>query len=265
MDGSSFDLKKSGIKKILVAEDVEMNQHLAKHILESHGLEVYIANNGHEALQLLENNTFDFVLMDVQMPEMDGIEATQHIRRLTDPVKSSIPIIALTANVLSEDIKKYRAAGMNDYLAKPFDESGLLLVISRNRMEDNVSRSALAPKKIPAPSGDKLYDLSMVQSIAGGDMGFIKKMVALFIETVPQNVQELIGNMRQENWQQVGKMAHKLKSTVDSMGIKSVHDDIRTIESNAKQQLSLHEIPALVYKVEEVINRCVEQLKAELV
>src|SRR5882672_6072245 len=98
MHGKVFDFSKAGIKKILVADDVEMNQYLAKHILESHGLEVSIANNGYEALQLLEQNSFDFVLMDVQMPEMDGIEATQRIRQLTDPLKSTIPIIALTAN-----------------------------------------------------------------------------------------------------------------------------------------------------------------------
>lgn len=273
MQRNAFDFKKAGIRKILVAEDVQINQDLARHILESHGFEVAIANNGYEALQLLEREPFDFVLMDVQMPEMDGIETTLRIRQLTDPVKSSIPIIALTANVLSEDIKKYRAAGMNDYLAKPFDESGLLLVISRNRGEDPVnitpagkkqkSNSAKTSAQPLSPTG-KLYDLSMVQSIAGGDAAFIKKMVLLFIDTVPQNVQELISSMHQENWVQVGKMAHKLKSTVDSMGIRSIHDDIRTIETNAKQQTALHEIPALVNKIDTVIGLCVEQLRSEI-
>src|SRR6202000_2586142 len=76
----------------------------------------------------------------------------------------------------------------------------------------------------------KLYDLTMVQSVSGGDEGFIKKMVALFIETVPQNIQELNKGLQTENWDHVGKMAHKLKSTVDSMGIQSIRQDIRAVE-----------------------------------
>jgi hypothetical protein len=93
-----IDYKSLGPRKVLVAEDVELNQYLARHILESWDFEVVIANNGREALEALEQSSFDCILMDVQMPEMDGIEATQHIRKLPDPVKANIPIIALTAN-----------------------------------------------------------------------------------------------------------------------------------------------------------------------
>ncbi len=110
---------------------MELNQYLARHILESWDFEVVIVGNGKEALDLVKKETFDCILMDVQMPEMDGIESTQHIRKIPDPVKASIPIIALTANALKGDSEKYLAAGMNDYLAKPFDEESLFLVISR--------------------------------------------------------------------------------------------------------------------------------------
>ncbi|HMH24133.1 MAG TPA: PAS domain S-box protein, partial [Puia sp.] len=127
-----LDYKSLGHKKILVAEDVELNQYLARHILESWNFEVVIAGNGKEAVELLGLADYDCVLMDVQMPEMDGIEATQRIRKLADPVKAQIPIIALTANALKGDSEKYVAAGMNDYLAKPFDEERLFRVIYRN-------------------------------------------------------------------------------------------------------------------------------------
>jgi HPt (histidine-containing phosphotransfer) domain-containing protein len=110
----------------------------------------------------------------------------------------------------------------------------------------------------------RLYDLSMVQSVSGGDEGFIRKMVALFIETVPQNVQDLKTAMQAENWEQVGKTAHKLKSTIDSMGIKSIRQEIRTVEANARQKEALQDIPALVANIDAVIRECIEQLQTEV-
>jgi PAS domain S-box-containing protein len=260
-----INYKSLGSKKILVAEDVELNQYLARHILESWDFEVVIAHNGREALELLLQDSFDCILMDVQMPEMDGIEATQVIRKLPDPVKSAIPIIALTANALKGDSEKYLAAGMNDYLAKPFDEESLFRVIYRN-LASLQTELSLSTKKYTGmiPANDKLYDLSMVRSVSGGDEGFIKKMVALFIETVPQNMRELTKAMEDGNWEQVGKTAHKLKSTVDSMGIKSIRQEIRTVETNARQKQSLEQVPPLVEKIGSVIDICIEQLRSEI-
>jgi CheY-like chemotaxis protein len=97
MPSTRTDKKLLG-KTILVAEDVEMNQHLIRHILESSGAKVIIARNGAEALEQVIKQKFDCVLMDVQMPEMDGIQATINIRKLEDPRTSVIPIIAITAN-----------------------------------------------------------------------------------------------------------------------------------------------------------------------
>lgn len=268
-----IDYKSLGHRKVLVAEDVELNQYLARHILESWDFEVLIVNNGREALEALEGTSFDCILMDVQMPEMDGIEATQRIRKFPDPVKANIPIIALTANALKGDSEKYLAAGMSDYLAKPFDEARLFRVISRNltRLQTPVE----APAPIAAhthnnntsnmiPGNSRLYDLSMVQSVSGGDESFIKKMVALFIETVPQNMQDLKNALKEENWDQVGKTAHKLKSTIDSMGIKSIRQEIRTVEANARQKEGLDAVPDLVATVDNVIKECIGQLQAEV-
>jgi hypothetical protein len=281
-----IDYKSLGPRKVLVAEDVELNQFLARHILESWDFEVVIAGNGLEAIEQLGKDAFDCILMDVQMPEMDGIEATHHIRSLSDPVKANIPIIALTANALKGDSEKYLAAGMTDYLAKPFDEERLFRVISRNltrtapasasapgpdiqstRTSSDDSRTVSTPKNNHnnmSSANQRLYDLTMVQSVSGGDEGFIKKMVALFIETVPQNMEDLKSALQAENWEQVGKTAHKLKSTIDSMGIKSIRQEIRTVEANAKQMESLTEIPGLVDLIDNVIKECIGQLQAEV-
>ena len=270
-----IDYKSLGPRKVLVAEDVELNQFLARHILESWDFKVVIAGNGLEAIEELGKDAFDCILMDVQMPEMDGIEATHHIRSLPDPVKANIPIIALTANALKGDSEKYLAAGMTDYLAKPFDEERLFRVISRNLTphipstitSSDDSRTDSTQKNNlnnMSSANQRLYDLSMVQSVSGGDEGFIKKMVALFIETVPQNIQDLKNALQAENWEQVGKTAHKLKSTIDSMGIKSIRQEIRAVESNAKQMESLADVPGLVDTIDNTIKECIAQLQAEV-
>jgi CheY-like chemotaxis protein len=258
MQATRTDKKLLG-KTILVAEDVELNQQLIRHILESSGARVVMASNGAEALEQIKKQNFDCVLMDVQMPEMDGIQATRNIRRLEDPRVSAIPIIALTANCQEEDLLKYEQAGMDDYLAKPIVEGHLLDTILSNSGSTKTGSKALG-----VSSENKLYDLTMIHSVSGGDLAFIKKMILLFIDTVPQNVQELVDATGLKNWEQVSKMAHKLKSTIDSMGIRSLHDQIRTIEINAKNQEQLEHMPSMVRNVEQVVSVCVQQLHKEV-
>jgi CheY-like chemotaxis protein len=111
--------------RILIAEDIPSNQLLILKFLEILGYEAKAVANGKEAITELNQNAYDLILMDVQMPEMDGYEATQQIRRLEDPLRKNIPILALTANSVEEDIKKCLEAGMNDFLSKPVKKSVL--------------------------------------------------------------------------------------------------------------------------------------------
>jgi len=255
-------------KKILLVEDGKLNQFIATQLLESWGCEVMIANNGREALVMLELNFFDCILMDVKMPELDGVEATELIRKFADPSKSSVPIIALTANALISDREKYVKAGMNDCIPKPIEEFKLFAGLVKNILKRDILASdgiiqGLMINETNQPE-EKIYDLTMVHSVSGGDTAFIKKMVRLFIETVPQNVAELKQSVETENWDQAAKLAHKLKSTIDSMGIRSIHQEIRSVESNAKQKANLKEVPLLVQKIESAIATCVRQLQAEI-
>ena len=121
---------KAAVKRVLIAEDNPVNQRVAETMLVGSGYEVIIANNGHEALEALERQNFDLVLMDVQMPELDGLEATRRIRSLEKPW-SNIPIIAMTAHAMSGDREKCLEAGMNFYLSKPFRKQQLLDVVER--------------------------------------------------------------------------------------------------------------------------------------
>lgn len=255
-----------GSRYVLVAEDVELNQYLVRHIMESWGFTVDIVNNGREAVDMIQKNNYDLVLMDIQMPEMDGMEATRAIRQLSDRKKAAIPIVALTANALKGDSEKYLAAGMNDFLPKPFNEQKLFMVIS-----NNLKTGAPAPAMNPmnetntsvTGSEEKLYDLNMVQTISGGDESFVKRMVQLFIETVPPSLADLQKETAQQNWLHVSKLAHKLKATIDSMGITRVKDVVRTIETNGKNGEELDKIPVQVQEVITVLEACMTQLKRD--
>jgi HPt (histidine-containing phosphotransfer) domain-containing protein len=110
---------------------------------------------------------------------------------------------------------------------------------------------------------EKLYDLSMVEMISGGDRAFIVKMVQLFIDTMPQNMKDLQGALDTQNWEMVGKHAHKMKSTIDSMGISLLKEDIRAVELNGKNKTNLEVIPALVAKVNSTLDQCIAQLKID--
>jgi CheY-like chemotaxis protein len=253
-----------GNRYVLVAEDVELNQYLVRHIMESWGFTVDVVSNGREAVNKIQENKYDLVLMDIQMPEMDGMEATRAIRQLSDPVKAAIPIVALTANALKGDSEKYLAAGMNDFLPKPFNEQKLFLIISNN-LKSSVKETIPMSESNTTVTGtqEKLYDLSMVQTIAGGDAGFVKKMVQLFIETVPPSLADIQKETGQQNWVNVSKLAHKMKATIDSMGIVKIKDVVRTIEANGKKGEEVDKIPEQVQEVIQVLEGCVQQLKKD--
>ena len=256
-----------GKKKILVVEDMELNQFIARHIMESWGFEVSMADNGSQAIAMVQRNNYDMVLMDIQMPEMNGMEATRQIRMMNDPAKAHLPIIALTGNSLHADSEKYIAAGMNDYLSKPLSEPKLFQVIAANLKNDKINSIQMKNNEFsePAPvSNQKLYDLTTIIEISGGDEEFVQTMVELFIDTVPANLKELNAALQNKNWEMVSKAAHKLKSTLDSMGIHSIGQDIRVIEQTAKTKESLENIPAMVSRINEVVVKCIDQLKKDL-
>ena len=251
---------------MLVVDDIEMNQQLAKHIMQSWGFTVDVAANGREAVEKVEKNNYDLVLMDIQMPEMDGMQATENIRQLKDVTKASTPIVALTANLLNGDGDRYLQKGMNDYLPKPLDEQKLFQLISKNLLDGPGPVSITEPLREESPeslSNGKLYDLTMIHGLSGGDEAFIRQMVELFVDTMPASIEELKTTLEQKQWDAMGKLAHKLKSTTGSMGMDSIKEEVKAIEQNCKKSENLEETPALVYKLIQVIDQTVVQLKQD--
>ena len=133
--------------RVLLVEDNEINQEIAVALLESMGAKVSVANNGQEGLDILEEKKFDVVLMDIQMPVMDGLTATELIRKHGRPEIRNIPIIAMTAHVMQEDKEKSKQAGMNEHITKPIDISEL-----RNKIIHCLSMATPTPATPPTPS-----------------------------------------------------------------------------------------------------------------
>lgn len=113
-------------KKVLIAEDSSVIQNLTKKILQIQNYEIFSAKNGLEVLSLLENDYYDIILMDINMPKMDGMECAEKIRALSDPKKSQIPIVAITGNARNYTLEEFKKVGINDYLQKPLNFDNLV-------------------------------------------------------------------------------------------------------------------------------------------
>ncbi|MCJ8166316.1 PAS domain S-box protein [Pontibacter sp. E15-1] len=253
---------------LLMAEDNEVNIFLAQSIVEGWGARIDIARNGVEAVELARQNTYDIILMDIQMPELSGIDATMQIRKLEDKAKANVPIIALTANALKGDAEKYIGAGMNDYISKPFEEEKLFMKIAALTTPQAPARSvSLAytdTARTHASQEGPLYDLSLLQKMSRGNQQFLNRTQELFIQTVPLTVEDLHQKHAASDWTGVSAAAHKLKSTIDTMQISTLKEVVRKVESDAKQGINLNRIGDAILLIDEVLQKVILQLQANI-
>ena len=247
--------------RILVAEDVEINQFLIKHILQSWGCNFTIVPDGLEAFDEVFNNDYDLVLMDIQMPVMNGVEATKRIRQLTDPVKASVPIIALTANALRGDNEQFIAAGMNGYIPKPFAAAQLLEIMEGVIATTNRSREVAAKDHKALPWAG--YELAKLHEMAHGDETFVANMAKLFINTIPPILSELKSGLNDKDWKAVSTAAHKLKSPFDALEIPNLYESICEVETAAKTGTSLEILPDRISELMRLSYNCIENLKRQ--
>ncbi|GHB79663.1 PAS domain S-box protein [Persicitalea jodogahamensis] len=241
-------------KRILIVDDNEMNRLVAATLLTNYGAETFEAGNGSGAIGLLRREPIDLVLMDVQMPVMDGIEATRIIR---DTISKEIPIIALTAYAIKGDDTRFIASGMSDYLSKPFEENQFIQVISRWLGSDN---SLPLPVDIPAPTKE-LFSLNKLNSIANGNQDFINKMINLFIDQSQLSLTELKAAFEKQDYETIRKVAHRLKPSVDTMEITSLKEKIRELEKFDEHSESFQELGKRLHYLEATLSDIVQKLR----
>lgn len=265
--------------RVLLAEDTPTNQKLAEYLLARRGHIVEIAKDGQQALEMVGRRDYDVVLMDVQMPIMDGLQATAAIRSLPDPVKAGLPIIALTAHALKEDAKRCLDAGMDAYISKPiradeFIELVELLGASEGEEEQFLSETPevvvsqdlndnpgnpVGEIEAPAAGNSSAFDLQIGVGKCFGKYEFFLDMVGGFFDEADDAIRFLQKARLQGNTDEVRRIAHRLKNTVVYLGAQPATDAISGVETAAKSG----DVPALDRALDRLGQR-LEELKVAL-
>ncbi len=223
---------------VLLIEDNQLNQILAKKVLEKHGFHVSIAENGLSGIERIKQGGIDLVLMDLQMPELDGYQATAIIRK---ELGLNIPIIAMTAHSIVGEKDKCLNAGMNDFISKPFKQNELIGKIYQHLRihPDLAGLNAAEGDRVP---GTPSLNLDYLHALSDGNKAFEMDMVDIFLKRVPEDISLLEEAFKENNYLKISELSHKLKS---SMGIFSRHDleaMLMKFDSSARQNVADLEI-----------------------
>ncbi len=246
--------------KVLVAEDIALNQLLMKTILDDFEFERDIADNGKIAIEKLKTTNYDIILMDLQMPEMNGFEATEYIR---NKMKSNIPIIALTADVTTVDLAKCRAVGMNDYIAKPVDERvlyskivGLIKKPIFIKAEDTMS-NCLGKKS-------RCIDLDYLNRRTKSNPELMMQMISLYLEQTPPLICAMKQSMKDKDWHSLYSSVHKMIPSFSIMGISIDFENMaKKVQEFANTQQQTDGIADLVLQLENICNQACAELEEE--
>jgi PAS domain S-box-containing protein len=249
--------------KVLAVEDMMLNQLLMKTLLDDFGFERDIASNGKIAIEKMKTTQYDIILMDLQMPEMNGFEATEYIR---NTLHSSIPIIALTADVTTVDLEKCMAFGMNDYIAKPIDERLLYskivnLVKKKEDQKKDDQEGPLKSFKQPTKSINLDYLIHRTKS----DPAIMIEMISLYLEQTPPLIIAMKENFQNKDWVGLHSAIHKLIPSFSIMGIHSDFENMaKRINDFAVHQQQIEHIPNLMLQLEQICHLACLELTAEL-
>ena len=249
--------------RILVVEDIALNQLLMKTLLDDFEFECDIASNGKIAIEKLQNNNYDIILMDLQMPEMNGFEATEFIRKNINP---TIPIIALTADVTTADLAKCKAVGMNDYIAKPVDEKllyskivGLVKKPETGKVHDNNLLGNGIDKKL------KCIDLNYLLRRTKANPVLMKEMISLYLKQTPPLIVAMKKGLVDKDWKSLHAAAHKMIPSFSIMGMSVDFENMaKKIQDFANTQVQEEGVLEMVLKLESVCQQACEELRIEL-
>ncbi len=259
------DTNLSGMK-VLVVEDNKMNQFFIKQLLSNWGIKTAVAENGKRALEMIEQELYDLILMDMHMPVMDGPEAATCIRNSENPKINQIPIVACSADVFPESKKRAIASGMNFYLTKPLSEKALEEILFNLKPDTNQEIiidhetsqfSEILIENIPR----KLCDFSFLKTTFDNDTEIVKSVLQIFIEDTPTDYQKLTVAINDNDAKETKEIAHKLKSSFKTIGLDTQAGILGEIESASKGNQELAKIKKLFNQLDQSYPSIIKEIE----
>jgi PAS domain S-box-containing protein len=249
--------------KVLVVEDIALNQLLMKTLLDDFGFVRDIAENGKIAIEMLKHNPYDIILMDLQMPEMNGFEATEYIR---NTLNSKIPIIALTADVTTVDLAKCKSVGMNDYIAKPVDErllySKIVGLVKKPQQTADIENDANADNEVKK---SRCIDLDYLLQRTKSNPTLMMEMISAYLDQTPALISTMHQSYQDQNWSKLYSAVHKMIPSFSIMGISSEFENMaKKVQDFASTQQQAEGIKDLVVQIGDVCTQACVELQEEL-
>jgi len=244
--------------KVLVVEDIALNQLLMRTLLDDFGFGCEIAANGKIAVDKLKKGNYDIVLMDLQMPVMNGFEATEYIR---NEMKSSIPIIALTADVTTVDLKKCKSVGMDDYISKPVNEtilySKIVKILEKVNQRNTKELEMVKPRCI---------DMEFLMQRTKSNPKLMSEMIALYLEQTPVLISTMKQSFNDKDWDTLQATVHKMIPSFSIVGINQDFENMaKKVQEFASKQNEENDILEMVLQLENICTQACRELEEELI
>lgn len=256
----TLDTKLKNIN-VLVVEDIALNQLLMRTLLDDFGFNCDIASNGKIAIEKLRSKQYDIILMDLQMPIMNGFETTEYIRKT---LNSNVPIVALTADVTTVDLDKCKDVGMNDYVSKPVDERLLYSKIIGVLNKIDNSNQELSTDKILIKT--KCTDLNYLMQRTKSNPKLMLEMISLYLEQTPPLIESMRTSFDQKDWSTLYATVHKM---IPSFSIVGINQDFELMAKKVKDFANIQSeedaIPDMVLQLENICVQACRELEEELI
>ncbi len=249
---------------LLLVEDNRLNQIVTQKILQLHGINVDVADNGKIAVEMLNQSSYDLILMDLQMPVMDGYATTQFIRQAMSAPLNKIPIIAYTAHAFRGEAEKCIATGMNDYISKPMNTDELMKKIAALvPSKTNIYSKSEAAQNFKEFKNDSI-DLSYLHELSRGNLEFVSEVIDVFLKETPMEMQIGKVKLEEKNLDELYKIIHKLKPSYALMGMHLASEAVLEIQYQCKNSRDMDKITDAFYRIQNALNKAIPQLELQL-
>jgi CheY-like chemotaxis protein len=261
-DFGTVDSEKLRNRHVLLADDDSVNRLLGKTILEKFNCRYDIANSGEEAIEKLKQEAYDIILLDIHMPDVNGLEVAKFLRRKKGD--ESTKIIAVTAAFMQHDVKEFYKVGINDFLIKPFKEVNLF-----NKMCDVLKIKTVSKKRqkteiiLEEYRQPKPYNLKELEKMAGQDKDFVSKMLLTFIDNAENTILLLPKLLKAKDWEQIGETAHKILPSYRHLEVNGIVSKLVELKNKTLIKPDHEAVPSLVESTLEEMKSLVSELKQE--